>query len=87
MVGHAALATVELNLRRRGHAEFTMSGTCAACEYGTSQHLPDGWAAQGPSQSEPGCGTSRASAGITAQWGLNRGKPARCSARGRFGPR
>ncbi len=40
VVRHAALAAVELNLRRRGHAEFTMSGTCAACEYGTSQHLP-----------------------------------------------
>ena len=40
MVRHAALAAVELNFRGRGHAEFTMSGTCGAYEYGSSQHLP-----------------------------------------------
>ena len=40
VVRHAALATVELNFRRRGLAEFTMSGSCGAYEYGTSQHLP-----------------------------------------------
>lgn len=40
VVRHAALATVELNFRRRGLAEFTMSGSCGAYEYGTSQLLP-----------------------------------------------
>ena len=40
VVRHAALATVELNFRRRGHSEFTLSGTCGAYEYGTRQHLP-----------------------------------------------
>lgn len=40
VVRHAALAAVELTLRRPGHSELTMSGTCGACEYGTSQHLP-----------------------------------------------
>jgi hypothetical protein len=40
LVRHAALATVELRLRCRGQAELTMSGTCGAYEYGTSQHLP-----------------------------------------------
>lgn len=40
VVRHAALATVKLRFRRPGHSELTMSGTCGACEYGTSQHLP-----------------------------------------------
>jgi Pyridine nucleotide-disulphide oxidoreductase len=40
VVRHAALATVELKFRRPGHSELTMSGTCGAYEYGTSQHLP-----------------------------------------------
>ena len=39
VVRHAALATVELTFRRPGHSELTMSGTCGAYEYGTSQHL------------------------------------------------
>jgi hypothetical protein len=39
-VRHAALATVTLSFRRRGHSELTMSGPCGAYEYGTSQHLP-----------------------------------------------
>jgi hypothetical protein len=39
-VRHAALATVRLKVRRRGHGELHMSGGCGAYEYGTSQHLP-----------------------------------------------
>jgi hypothetical protein len=50
VVRHAAVATVELRVRRQGHSELTMGGTCGAYEYGTSQHpqgivprpLPDG---------------------------------------------
>jgi hypothetical protein len=37
VVRHAAVATVDLTVRRRGQGELTMSGTCAY-EYGTSQH-------------------------------------------------
>ena len=40
MVRHAALATVELRFRRPGHDELTLSGTCGAYEYGTSQPVP-----------------------------------------------
>jgi hypothetical protein len=40
VVRHAALATVTLSFRRRGGSDLTMSGTCGAYEYGTSQHLP-----------------------------------------------
>ena len=40
VVRHATLATVELKFRRPGHGELTMSGTCGAYEYGTSQALP-----------------------------------------------
>jgi hypothetical protein len=40
MVRHAALATVTLSFRQRGRRELTMSGTCGAYEYGTSQHPP-----------------------------------------------
>jgi hypothetical protein len=40
VVRHAALATVKLSFRRRGHGELAMSGICGAYEYGTSQHLP-----------------------------------------------
>jgi hypothetical protein len=40
VVSHAALATVDLRFRRRGHGELTVSGSCAAYEYGTSQDLP-----------------------------------------------
>jgi hypothetical protein len=31
---------VELTFRRRGHSDLTLSGTCGAYEYGTSQDLP-----------------------------------------------
>jgi hypothetical protein len=40
VVRHAALAAVELTFRRRGHRDLTLSGTCGAYEYGTSQDLP-----------------------------------------------
>jgi len=40
VVRHAALATVTLSFRRRGHSDLAMSGTCGAYEYGTSEHLP-----------------------------------------------
>ena len=33
-------AAVELTFRRRGHSDLTLSGTCGAYEYGTSQDLP-----------------------------------------------
>ena len=39
-VRHAARAAVELTLRRRGESPLTLSGACAAYEYGTSQGLP-----------------------------------------------
>ncbi len=39
-VRHAALATVGLALYRPGESQLTMSGTCGAYEYGTSQGLP-----------------------------------------------
>jgi hypothetical protein len=39
-VSHAARATVELTLHRRGESPLTLSGACAAYEYGTSQGLP-----------------------------------------------
>jgi hypothetical protein len=38
-VRHAALATVELALHRRGDRELTMTGTCGAYEYGTRQGM------------------------------------------------
>jgi hypothetical protein len=40
LVRHAALATIKLSFRRRGHGELSLSTTCGAYEYGTSQHLP-----------------------------------------------
>ena len=40
LVRHAAVATVELNIRRPGGAELTLSGACGAYEYGTSEHVP-----------------------------------------------
>jgi hypothetical protein len=40
VVRHAARAAVELTFRRRGHSDLTLSGTCGAYEYGTSQDLP-----------------------------------------------
>jgi hypothetical protein len=40
VVRHAAMATVELTVRRQGHRELTIGGTCGAYEYGTSQHPP-----------------------------------------------
>jgi len=40
VVRHAAMATVELKVRRQGHSELTMGGTCGAYEYGTSRHPP-----------------------------------------------
>jgi hypothetical protein len=40
VVRHAALATVTVSFRRRGRGEVTISGTCGAYEYGTSQHPP-----------------------------------------------
>ena len=50
MVRHAAVATVELRVHRKGRSELTMGGICGAYEYGMSQHpqgivprpLPDG---------------------------------------------
>lgn len=39
-VRHAALATVELSLRRAGAGEFTLSTERGAYEYGSSQELP-----------------------------------------------
>jgi len=39
-VRHAALARVELALRRPGHPELTLSTTSGAYEYGTSQPMP-----------------------------------------------
>jgi hypothetical protein len=49
-VRHAALATVELTVHRRGGPERTLSSSCAAYEYGTAgdrhgivpQPLPEG---------------------------------------------
>ena len=40
VVRHATLAAVELRFRHPDHGELTMSGTCGAYEYGTSQALP-----------------------------------------------
>jgi hypothetical protein len=40
-VRHAALATVKLTLHRQGESQLTLSSTCGAYEYGTSQRLPD----------------------------------------------
>ena len=39
-VRHAALASVELTLRRPGHRELTLSSNRGAYEYGTSQGMP-----------------------------------------------
>jgi hypothetical protein len=39
-VRHAALARVDLALRRRGHRELTLSASSGAYEYGTSQPMP-----------------------------------------------
>ena len=40
LVRHAARATVQVRFRRPGHEELTLSGTCGAYEYGTSQPVP-----------------------------------------------
>jgi hypothetical protein len=40
VVRHAALATVKLSFRQRGHSGLVISGTRGAYEYGTSRPLP-----------------------------------------------
>jgi hypothetical protein len=39
-VSHAALAAIDMTMRRRGDRELTLSSTCVAYEYGDSQGLP-----------------------------------------------
>ena len=39
-VRHAALATVELTVRRSGHAALTLSTRRGAYEYGTREPMP-----------------------------------------------